>query len=368
MKKIKVLQIVGSLRSGGLETVAMNFIRYADKEKYEIHFLTFQDEKEYYDDEVIRLNGKIIKISSPQNGICKFIKSLNKILRENGPYDVVHSHTFYNSGITLLIAKFNKVPIRIAHIHTKKEKRKIKNTKKIYNLIMRILINLCSNKKCACSFEAGCAAFGKKIFKAKGLVIKNCIDIDKYKFNIDFRKEKREELNILNDDILIGNIGRLEDVKNQKFLIEMIKKIKSSKYKLAIVGEGTLYNELSKMIEEEKLNKRVFLLGNRKDVNELLSSFDVFVLPSKYEGFSIALLEAQANGLQCFASKGRVPQEVKILENFMFVNLDKGTEIWKESIIEKTNCKRIENATNILKSENYDISNFKNYISILYEY
>ncbi len=366
MKKIKILQVVGALRTGGLETVAMNFFRYADREKYEFHFLSYQEEKGEYEDEIIKLGGKIIKIPAPKKGIKSFVKNVKKVMRENGPYQIVHSHTFYNSGIILWIAAKMKIPVRVAHMHNNHSVYKIKMYKKAYNFIMKMMLNKYSTKKCACSFEAGISTYGKRSFEKKGIIIKNCIDVTKYAFNQENREKIRKEFDIEEGDIVIGNVGRLAEAKNQKFLIEIVSKIEEKNIKLMIVGDGPLKQELIKNIEEHRIQDRVILAGNRDNVNEILSAFDLFLLPSRNEGFGIVLLEAQANGLRCIASSKRVPQSVKVLDNFDYVDLKENINIWIEKIKDNEKMARVRGADKILIENGFDIRNFNVYINELY--
>ena len=367
MGKIKVLEVVGSLRMGGLETVAINFFRYSDKSKYEFYFLTYQkgNEKEFFEDEVKKLGGKIIKIDSPKKGMFKFIKSVKKIIK-NENYKIVHSHTFYNSGIIMYIASKLNVPIRITHIHTNNSMKNQKFIKVMYNFIMKNLIKKYSTKVCACSKEAGILTCGKKYFKEYGIVVNNCIDIDKYKFSSENRKNIRNNLKINENEIVIGNIGRIEKVKNQIFLLNILKKLNDTKFKLVIAGDGTLKKFLEDKAKEYGIINNVIFLGNISNVSEVLSAFDIFALPSEHEGFGLVLLEAQANGLKCLASKENIPDSVKILDNFKFISLIDMTQ-WIYEIKNKTNLKRNEKATEILKEQGYDIKDFSNYIKNLYK-
>lgn len=364
MEKIKVLEVVGSLRMGGLETVAMNFFRYADKNKYEFTFLTYQKEKEYFEDEVRGMGGKIIKIDPPKKGIVNFIKNVKKIIGKDN-YKIVHSHTFYNSGIIMYIAYKYKIPVRISHIHNDHSMKKISLNKKIYNYMMSFFIKKYSTKICACSQKAGISVCGDEFFEKYGIIINNCIDIDKYKFNMTNREKIRKSLSIKNDEIVIGNIGRLEKAKNQKFLIDIVKDIQNEKIKLVIGGEGTLRKELEDLTSKYKIIDKVIFLGNISNVEEVLSAFDIFALPSEHEGFGIVLLEAQANGLKCLASKYRVPESVKILESFEFIELEDKKK-WIKEILNKEEMKRDKNAVEILRESKYDIKDFTDYIKELY--
>ena len=102
--------------------------------------------------------------------------------------------------------------------------------------------------------------------------------------------------------------------------------------KLLLIGDGVLFNDIKKLIEEKKLTNDVFMLGQREDVSDLLSAMDVFVLPSLYEGLPIVLVEAQVNGLPALVSN-LVTDEVKYSDMIQYLPIDKGNEEWKYKLI-----------------------------------
>ncbi|MCX8095299.1 MAG: glycosyltransferase family 4 protein [Caldisericia bacterium] len=110
---------------------------------------------------------------------------------------------------------------------------------------------------------------------------------------------KREDFGLKETDFVIGSVMRLERVKNPIFLIDTFslieKELKNAK--LLIVGDGSLRGEIEKRIDELSLKEKVILLGFRKDVRRIYGIFDVFVLPSIKEGFSIAIIEAMSSSL-----------------------------------------------------------------------
>ncbi|MDI6860449.1 MAG: glycosyltransferase family 4 protein [Caldisericia bacterium] len=110
---------------------------------------------------------------------------------------------------------------------------------------------------------------------------------------------KKEDFGLKKSDFVIGTVMRLERVKNPLFLIEIFslisKEIKNAK--LIIVGDGSLRKDVERRIEKLNLSKNVLLLGFRSDVRKIYGIFDVFVLPSIKEGFSIVTLEAMSSSL-----------------------------------------------------------------------
>jgi len=119
-----------------------------------------------------------------------------------------------NNSIPLFLAKMVKIPNRISHSH---QSKKIKNILKIvYEKINKFIIKRCANQYVACGEEAARYLYSNKLCNDKKVIIlKNAIDLEKYKFNADSRAKIRRQYGIKNDDILLGHVGRFTYQKNQ---------------------------------------------------------------------------------------------------------------------------------------------------------
>ena len=179
-----------------------------------------------------------------------------------------------------------------------------------------------------CTEYAGRWLFGDKIFnKGKVNILNNAIDLDKFKYNEELRKQKRKELNISDDTIVIGHIGRFVAQKNHRFLIEIFNDLHkiNNNTKLLLIGQGPLEDEMKNLTNKYKISDYVIFLGQRNDVNDLYNAMDIFALPSLYEGLGMVLIEAQCSGIKCIASSV-VPKDVCITENINFLDFD--SENW----------------------------------------
>ena len=240
-KKIKVLHIVGAMNMGGTETMLMNIYRNIDRKKVQFDFISYSSEEAHYDEEIRKLGGKVIKLNSTTS-----LKELTKAIKENGPYDVVHAHTLFNSGIAMLAAKKCGIKTRISHAHTTLDNNS-SIVRKIYTNGMRFLINKYSTKALASSREAGKYLFGEKeINKSKYSYFPNLINYEELLHNPENEVIKFKEEYNLNNGIVIGHIGTLKESKNHKFLIEIAKYMTEQNIdvKLLLVGEGSLRKEL----------------------------------------------------------------------------------------------------------------------------
>ena len=134
-------------------------------------------------------------------------------------------------------------------------------------------------------------------------------------------------------------------------------KIIRSDARLIVVGDGALSQQMHKKIREFEIEDSVKMLGSRSDVNELLQAADVFLLPSKFEGLGIVLIEAQAAGLPTFTSAGVVPDDAKISELLEFVPLIESPKEWASRIAKTSNVNR-ENMKECISQAGYD--NYEN--------
>ncbi|OKZ73769.1 MAG: hypothetical protein BHW00_06520 [Clostridium sp. 26_22] len=329
---IRILNIVPNMRAAGIETFIMNIYRNIDRKKVQFDFLVHNEKEEFYDKEINDLGGRIYRLTyKDDKNIFKYIKDLNDFFKGHKEYKIVHGHMQSMMPIYLYIAKKNKVSIRIAHSHNNSYEKSIKGF--LLHILSRFS-RLFANVKFACSKDAGVYLFGKN---KKFEVINNGINIEKFVYNLDFREKIRNNLGLTENEILIGNVGRMEKQKNQLFLIDCFKELTKLKnnYKLLIIGEGSLNDKIIKRIKKHNIQDKVLLLKNVKNVNEYMQAMDIFALPSLYEGLGIVLIEAQMSGLKCFTTKDKVAKETNITDNIYYLPLEKKVWVNNLSKIEK---------------------------------
>jgi len=353
-KKIRVLQVIGALNIGGAETMVMNFWRYINKDLFQFDFLVYGNQIGDYENEAQKLGANVIHIDEPSKGYLKFIENVEKVLRNYGPYDIVHSHTLLNSGFIMRIAKKCGVNSRICHSHSTHNRVKENLLTLGYGKYMKLLISKYSTAYLACGKDAGNYLYGE-IFREKGIIINNGIDTKKFKYNERIRNEYRKKLNIENK-LVIGNIARFHKVKNLPFLIDVFAEIKSKNNNaiLILVGDGEERNNIEKKVEKLRLNNDVLFLGLRSDISEIMQSIDIFVMPSFFEGLPVALIEAQAAGLPCIVSSN-ITEEIQLTQNVEFLHLNMGYSFWANKILEKVNSFQRVDTSKMIEKAGYDI-------------
>lgn len=351
---LRILHLTNTLsQNSGILNVVMNYYRHLDRSKIQFDFLCFETKDFSYEDEIKELGGNIYKINTTGNPIRLLKQVKNELTNHNLNYTIIHYHTISLWGVTIPFLKWWLKAKIIIHAHNSSfsDSRK----KQMRNQLVNRFTNHYGDYFFACSNFAGKVIFNHKQFK-KCLIIPNAIDYKKFIFNTSTRVDYRESFQLTNN-IVLGCIGRLCIQKNQTFLIEVMNDLVKidNRYKLVLVGEGDEKKALEHLIDNYDLNEYVLFLDKRDDINNLLSMFDLFLLPSLYEGLGIVLLEAQANGLKCIGSTN-IPKEVTVVEdNIVFIDLNKKNE-WVEYILHNTNYVR-EDVVKYFDISNYYIKN-----------
>ncbi|WP_455781261.1 glycosyltransferase [Megamonas funiformis] len=359
--KIKIIEY-GALTStkGGIESYIITQLRHINKDKFQIDFLVPNEYEELaYEHEIKALNSKIYRgYIRWKNSFFGHYYTLYKFFREHkGEYDIAIGNYLDLQNINFLImAKIYGIKVEIAHAHAGENLRK--NWKR--NLLVKInrfLLYFIVDYLYSCSQEAGKWMFGDKLWnKKKHFIIENSIETKSFLFDINKRNYLRNFYNV-KDAIVIGHTGRFAKEKNHDFIIDIFYELvkKGKNVYLFLIGDGILRSKIEKKIKELQLNNRVFILGERNDVNELLNMMDIFLFPSKTEGLGISLIEAQINGLYCFTSKDVVPNSVKFTDHLNFISLNKGAIYWANEILKVSKKNReIYNEKKVISNYNID--------------
>lgn len=352
---IRVAQIMGKWVGGGVEAVVINYYRHIDRDKVQFDFICDDDSTRIPTEEIEKLGGKVILIP-PYQKVFKYHKTLKKVLQE-GQYKIVHSHINALSVFSLWAAKSAGVPVRIAHSHSTSNKKEWKKT--LLKNILRPFSKVFATDYFCCSELAGRWLFGNKTYdQGKVYLLNNAIDVDKFRYDEKIRREKRKELNIKDNQLVIGHIGRFVQQKNHDFLIDIFNEIhKQNKNTiLLLAGDGPLKENIQNKVKELELEKSVQFLGQRSDANELYQAMDAFVLPSLYEGLPVVGVEAQAAGLPCFFSTD-MTKETKILDTTQFIKLTKNSKEWAVKILKELKVFKRQDITVKITNNNFNMKN-----------
>ena len=303
---MKVLHVTGLMNRGGAEVLIMDFLRYKTNDiqfDFLIHQTKLNDiQKGDFDNEIL-LNGcNIFNINTLWSlGFRSYVNQLIKIFEQSRP-DCIHIHMNGKSGVIAYAAHKFGIKTIIIHSHA--------NIKYRGNLLYRLLANTefkfqkylidkYATEFWGCSLEA-CESLFYKRRKKQFKVISNSIDVDKYlEVDKDQINKFRSSLNLPDNAIILGNVGRIVTHKNIDFIIDLLAVLleKNPNYYFVYAGRevDTDYHQLVKdKINNYGLNNHVKYLGLRDDIEIFMNSIDIFISPALQEGFGLVAVEAQA--------------------------------------------------------------------------
>lgn len=353
---IRVLHVFNIMGNGGIEHFVMDRYRMIDRTKVQFDFLITSSEPGFFDKEINELGGKVYHTHSITKKPLRTFLDIKNIVKANG-YSIVHRHTGNAIGyFDLLAARCGGAKHLIIHSHNTNAERRI-----IHNFAKVFLSFNCI--RFACSDAAGRWLFGNKDFR----VIHNAIDVEKYCFSLESRKIFREKYN-LNDSLAVGHVGRIDYQKNHSFLIDIFYELQKiiPDSKLICVGDGHLRECIADKVDSLGLTEKVVFTGSINNVNEVMNSFDVFCLPSKYEGLSITLIEAQTNGLHCITSKDRVSSETDITGLLEYISLENNADEWAAAITKTDKVRDLSSAQRVIEA-GYNLSDSVKFLQSFYE-
>mgnify|MGYP001060306708 CR=1 FL=1 len=355
MKPLRVLVVGWTATTGGIEHFLMAYCGKMNRERVQFDFLcrfspiACQKEAEKI--------GKIYTITRRSSDMMRYYREINDFFREHGhEYDIIwDNECMFNDMTPLKKAAEVGIPVRIAHCHNPQnmDKSVIGHVQGFLHRVNHHSLSRYANVLWACSMES--AKWACPAMDLPCEVIPNAIDAQMFRFSEQVRREVREQYG-LEDCLVVGHVGRLQYQKNQTFLLDAFRHLheREEKARLVLVGDGPDLTELEAKAVTLGIEREVLFLGNRDDVNRLLQAFDLFVMPSHFEGFGMAALEAQAAGLPCLLSAS-VPRETKLTRNVEFIPAE-DPAIWAEhmlNMLERHEIRRDEAQT--IADAGYDI-------------
>lgn len=332
---MNILIIGMSCGYGGTEGFIISQIRNCSLPDIKIYLLNdMRHEHLSYEDifKLIGIKKVITPITSEKKHPIKFVKNLQEIYKKNSIEAILINvnTTRVRHILELFAAKLSKVPIRIIHSHNSYDTSLKSKINKIIctPFIKHNLLHLLTNRF-ACSENAGIWEFKKQPFH----IIKNGIETSLFSFSKENRSQLRESLSIKRDTTVFLTVGRVSIQKNTNYLVNaFLKFCKNHKDCILLIVGGIEekeeeYKKIRNTLELNGKPDSIKILGIRKDISELMSASDIFLLPSIYEGFPIVAIEAQCSGLITILSE-TITHDVKLTETTQFAPIDKSYEQW----------------------------------------
>lgn len=335
---------------GGMETYVMNIYRHLDRSQLQFDFLKFHDIKLAFTEEIEKLGGEIFFIPMKRENYKEHYQKLRKLFLENNYAGIYYQCNHKLVSLDLFkYAKKNGVSKRVVHSHN--------SAQEPTSFLHRIREKRVENKfdqyitDCfACSEEAGRMMFGNRNFT----VIKNSVDSTVFCMNKSARDKIQKELDIQNK-LVIGTVGRLSNAKNPFYILEIFKALHNREPESAFIhiGEGEYRDALETKIREYQLEECYHLMGKKSNVVDYLNAMDIFLLPSKFEGFPFVLIEAQATGLPCVISN-TVTKACDLTGKNGYLSIEESPEVWADYLL-KLDISTRESETDCIRAKGYDI-------------
>ena len=357
---IRVLQMTASLFRGGSQTMITNIYKAIDRDRIQFDFIVDHPELNDLQETVESLGARVFVMPEFKGGnIIEVVKSWDKFFKEHPEYRIIHSHSRSYASIYLPIAKRNGLKT-IIHSHNTSNGSGIKN---LVKTMMQYPLRYVADYLFACSLNAGKWLYGEKaVTRDNFYILNNAIDAKKFRFIEETRLNYRKKFGFDNDIVYI-QVGEFNEQKNHKFTVELFNEIikKQRNGKLLLVGDGEYFDQIKSMINEHGLEQNILLLGRRSDVNNLLMASDYYLMPSNFEGLSVAAIEAQATGIKCLLSDC-VSRDVDITETCEFIPLE--IDKWLDRSINNTHA-HVDNYKKIVDS-GYDVETTAKWLADFY--
>jgi glycosyltransferase involved in cell wall biosynthesis len=260
----------------------------------------------------------------------------------------------YYGGIVCLLTRLMGVRGRIVHSHnnTRAVDRVASFPRRMYTRSMKLLVRWFSTAGLGTSGSAAALMFGDGwSLEPRWKVLPACVDLAPFGGCSD-RGRVRGELGIPDSAIVFGHVGRFVEQKNHEFLIRLaaILVTKEPRARFVLIGTGPTQQLAEDTIRECGLTDHITIFAPRDDIPRImLGAFDFFLFPSLYEGLGLALVEAQAAGLSCFASTAIPPEAIVVPSLVHRFPLAGGPEYWADAILRRIGESRPVTQTEALR-------------------
>ncbi|MDO4805736.1 MAG: glycosyltransferase [Coriobacteriales bacterium] len=334
MSRTKILMFQESWGRGGIESFVMNMVRGLDPAEFEVELLSAYDWDNSYDAELASLGVKrTVVFPGRMPGLATRFWHGTRTWRRMlsaGDVDVVHVNAM--NGMTLAYAAVAKrcgVPIRVVHSHNNDFGSGVRAVKLLFHRLGKVLWGGAATMRLACSHAAGTYLFGRRSFE----LVPNGIDVERFAFSTDARSRIRKALGVAPDALVVGSIGRISHQKNSLFCVRVLAELKQlvPNACLLLVGDGELVDKTQELADELGVAHSYLHVEAVANPEDYYAAMDVFLMPSLFEGFGYALVEAQCSGLPCIVSEA-VQDEACITDLVRKVPLAAGAIAWAQPI------------------------------------
>lgn len=323
----RVLHVTGSFKKGGTEAFILGYVKLLKSKGITVDIYTFGEVDKTQEEKFELYGGRIYRGCAPsKRDYFKAYADFWKFLMKHDHYIAVHGDANFDNALYLRIAKDFLIENRVFHAHDTLSGIEFSKKEKMIMSYKRLVSKVNANHFVACSYEAGYDIIGQRYFDEYGSVIKNIVESKRFlDIGLQDAESLKKQYKIPANAFVIGNISRFEEKKNQGFIVDVFEKIVKQKPEaILILGgpDGGTEEAIRQKVSSLNLTDKVRFIGLRNDVPLWLKVFDLYLFPSKFEGFGIVVLENQIASLYTIASDN-VPRLVDMNLGLVdFLNLD----------------------------------------------
>lgn len=307
-----ILLVSGTMNFGGAETMVMDILR---KLKDDFRFVFLINRKKgtepvgLFDEEIKEMGIPMYYIDAVWDvGFKEYERQFKEVVEKIGKVDIVHSHVNSKSGIVCRCAYRCGIKRRIVHCHAKiifdgSLKSRVVNNAELY--LQRCWIKKYATDFWSCSEDAMPSLFTKKQIKSeRAHVIHNAINMER--FTSCESGVLRKEYNLSENDIVIGTVGRIANVKNYRLAADTVKELWHRGFDFYYVVAGVKQDlaDAEYLFDTLGNDKRFLYIGVRNDIQNVYKDLNLYLGTSKREGLGLSVVEAQAGGTFCVVSSG----------------------------------------------------------------
>ncbi len=371
MAKKTIVHIAQS--AGGVAEYLYMFLKNFKRKDYENILIASQD----YENQLDRFKPytsniyivPMVREIEPKNDI-KAILKVRKVLKQIKP-DIVYLHSSKAGAIGRIALAFNFKTKILYNAHGWYFNAQISDKKKKIFAIIEKILAIKTDKIINISKSEYESALKYKIAPEKKMcIIENGIDFTKFENNDKYREETRKKYHIADNEIVIGVVGRLTEQKDPITMIKAFELVhkENKNTRLMYVGSGELEENVKQYAKEKNILDKIIITGWVDNVEKYIPAFDIAVLPSKWEGFGLVLIEYMACDKPIIATNvGGISDIIENCKNGMLCNAQDYKAIGKTiiNLIKNENLKRQIISRNKVYKEKYDIQNvINNHIGI----
>lgn len=359
----RILHIMSS-HGGGISTFIHNIATEIHHFGIVFDVVTFDQCPQEFIETIRKTGGDVYQLKNPKKeGWLQFQKSLARVMKLYN-YDVIHCHiSGYRAMAYRWVANFYSQAEFVIHAHYYIDVNQLNVSQKFFHYLNQVINQNLSSKFVGCSRNAVQSLFGYKIDRKDMIIIPNSIDPDDFIHSESqyqqLREEGRQEYQLSKETLVVGQIGRLTEVKNHKLTIQMaeLAKMKQLNMKFLIAGAGELKDHLQARIDQNQLNDYVQLVGRIAPIGDFFPVIDVLLFPSLNEGLGTTAIESQAAGKPVVLTSS-LPMELELnLDLLHRVSLNQTADKWLDEVIQASQSSSKNEDERLLALERHSYTN-----------